>query len=49
MKPFIKIAILKVFKTTLLKYLGSTLVIMYSNEEPNCLFGGMAVPQWKSS
>ena len=22
---------------------------MHSNEEPNCLFGGMAVPQWESS
>ena len=21
---------------------------MHSNEEPNCLFGGMAVPQWES-
>ena len=24
------------------------MVIMHSNEEPNCLFGGMAVPQWES-
>ena len=21
---------------------------MHSNEEPNCFFGGMAVPQWES-
>ena len=22
---------------------------MYSNEEPNCFFGRMAVPQWESN
>ena len=22
---------------------------MHSNKEPNCFFGGMAVPQWESS
>ena len=29
-------------------YLGSTLVIMHSNDEPNCFFGGMAAPEWNS-
>lgn len=27
---------------------GSTLVIMQIIEEPNCFFGGMAVPLWRS-
>ena len=22
---------------------------MHSNEEPNCLFGGMAMPEWESN
>ena len=22
---------------------------MHSNEEPNCFFGGMAIPQWQSN
>ena len=29
-------------------YLGSTLVIMHSAEEPNSFFGGMAAPEWNS-
>ena len=30
-------------------YLGSTLVILQSSEEPNNFFGGMAVPPWRNS
>ena len=29
-------------------YLGSTLVIMHSAEEPNSFFGGMAASEWNS-
>ena len=39
--------IAKVIKT-IIYIKGSTLVIMHSNEEPNCFFGGMAAPQWES-
>ena len=30
-------------------FTDSTLVIMKSLEEKNCLFGGMAVPSWHSN
>ena len=49
LKHFIKIVITKVNFTTLIKFKGSTLVIMRSIEEPHCLFGGMAAPSWDSS
>ena len=29
--------------------LGSTLVIMHSDKEPNSIFGGMAAPSWNSN
>ena len=34
---------------TLLFFVGSTLVIMHSNDEPNSIFGGMAAPSWNSN
>ena len=43
-----KTVITKVIKTIILRYKGSTLVTMHSNEEPRSIFGGMAVPQWDS-
>ena len=45
---FMKTVITKVIKTIIYNIKGSTLVIMHSNQEPNCFFGGMNVPQWKS-
>ena len=32
----------------LLYFLGLTLAIMHSNDEPNSIFGGMAAPSWNS-
>ena len=37
------------FIITLFYFLGSTLVIMHSNKEPNSIFGGMAAPSWNSN
>ena len=37
------------FIISLFYFLGSTLVIMHSNKEPNSIFGGMAAPSWNSN
>ena len=43
------IVITKVFSNFVwFSFLGPTLVIMHSNEEPNSFFGGMAAPDWNS-
>ena len=52
LKHFTKIVITKVYIEILIiikiHILGSTLVLMHSNEEPNSFFGGMAAPSWNS-
>ena len=43
------IVIIKVKYIIFNLFIGSTLVIMKSKDEPNSLFGGMAIPPWHSN